>query len=492
MRLTTVRIRITLWNVAVLALVLGLFLVMVHIAVRSFLLITIDHRLARFAMSIRQIEARLDWNVRAQPRNWPFSTPLLPDNLRRNEVRLIRIFDLQGRSITQFGVPTAPQVSPWDQHAFNRALIGHEWRSSVQEEERLLRVFTEPLHRNGAIIGVLQVAYPLTEMQFLLKSLSLILLALIPFALLLAGIGGLVMTDRALLPLRALTRAAAALGADDLSRRLPVSGDDEFAQLAITFNRLLSHLEGSFTQLEKAIEQERRFTADASHELRTPLTTIKANTSLALRGERTQQQYREALLAADRAADLMNRLVKDLLLLARSDSGQLLLDPQCIFVTTLCQEAASLAVKGDEQTHLLIDVPDPSLMIRGDAHHLTRLLVNLLDNAFAHTPKDGQVTLTASRQDESVAFIITDTGEGISPEHIPHLTERFYRVDASRTRAHGGTGLGLAICQSIVTAHHGTMTINATPAVGTSVTILLPADCVADNTNILDVNSTGA
>jgi signal transduction histidine kinase len=274
-----------------------------------------------------------------------------------------------------------------------------------------------------------------------------------------------------------ITAEAAQIGAQDLSRRLEVTGKDELSELASTFNGMIARLEAAFQQMEQAYEQQRRFTADASHELRTPLTTIKANTSLALCGEPTPAEYREALEAADEAADSMNRIVQDLLLLARSDGGQLGLALQAVPLRELLGRAISV-VQDPESAELALRLQAEDLAVVGDSHHLARLFVNLLENAIRHTPATGKITVQAEpdpRAPARVAIRVTDTGEGIPAQHLPHVCERFYRVDAARSHgSRGGTGLGLAICQSIVQAHSGTLQISSEIGRGTTVTVTLP------------------
>jgi two-component system sensor histidine kinase BaeS len=172
----------------------------------------------------------------------------------------------------------------------------------------------------------------------------------------------------------------------------------------------------------------------------------------------------------------MNRIVQDLLLLAKSDGGQLDFRLSPVPVRQILERVAALV--GDaESAPVVIDAPDAALAVLGDAHHLQRLLVNLTENAIRHTPSDGRITLSAridAADDSRVIVRVQDTGEGIAPEHLPHVCERFYRVDASRTRSQGGTGLGLSICQSIVQAHGGALQIQSQPGQGTTVTISLP------------------
>jgi len=476
MKITSVRARLLLWNIGLLAAILFAFLLATHFAVRGYLLRSVDRRLEGMSMFQVRMMERLD-----DP-NHPPAPPPPPRqddrDHRRNArfQRMIRFYDLHGQPLTLItGQPPAQTEAPWDRSSVTLAETGVSRYTFARDEDGAVRVLTKPLIRNKKQIGVVQFATSYEEAQVMLDSLTLMLLLLVPCALLIAGLGGYFLTRHTLAPIRQIVVAAEALNPDDLSQRLPVVGADEFAHLATTMNGMLGRMEGAFTRLTESIERERRFTADASHELRTPLTAIKANTSLALKGERAPEQYREALQAVNQAADSMTRLVQDLLLLARSDSGQFVLTEQDVNPRDLFDDTVSLIWQGKGQAPVSIVVNEATGNIRGDQQHLRRLIANLLENALRYTPADGKVTLEAHRQDDTVVLTVTDTGEGIAPEDLAHLGERFFRADPSRARQHGGTGLGLAICRSIVEAHHGTMTIDSTPGEGTRVTVTLPA-----------------
>ena len=228
--------------------------------------------------------------------------------------------------------------------------------------------------------------------------------------------------------------------------------------MAETFNGLLGRLEGAFQQQERLLEQQRRFTADASHELKTPLTIVKGHTSLALSAPDSDPAvvpYRQSLQEIDRAADSMSHLVQDLLYLARSDGGQLGRNP----IRLLLREILERAVSGTglhSGARVALTVREEELCVLGNETELTRLFGNLIENALRYTPESGRVHVSAQFQDDGqVVVTIADMGVGIAPEHLPHLGERFYRVDTSRTRPTGGTGLGLSICKGIVEAHGG-------------------------------------
>jgi len=490
----SIRIRLIFWNVVIMALVLVAAGVALTYSVRAFLSAAVDRDLADRAHG-----AAARWN-RFDPQRIPQGPPNTSapgpsarrspppgatEQERRGFYRRPRFLNREGRSL----VPFAEDI-PWDEAtALVSGQAGVERYSHLTVEGEALRIFSIPLMRGDEIEGVIQVAHPLTEQQRLEEGLERTLLMLIPLALLVAGIGGAFLTDRALRPVKRITAEAARIGAQDLSHRLEVTGRDELSELAATFNGMIARLEAAFHQLEQAYEQQRRFTADASHELRTPLTTIKANTSLALCGEPTPAEYREALEAADEAADTMNRIVQDLLLLARSDGGQLGLSLQPVSIREILTRAAAL-VSGEGSAPIEIEPIAPDLGVVGDSHHLVRLFVNLLENAVRHTPASGRITLSARMEPgagDHVVVHVADTGEGIPPQHLAHVCERFYRVDAARSHSsRGGTGLGLAICQSIVQAHSGKLTIASEVGRGTTVTLLLPrAELLATEPRVL-------
>jgi signal transduction histidine kinase len=294
------------------------------------------------------------------------------------------------------------------------------------------------------------------------------LLILLPFALALAGAGGLFLTSRVLHPLRALTEATGRIGASDLSERLPVlnknAHKDEMGKLSLTFNAMLERLETAFNQ-------QKRFVADASHELRSPLTVIKTSAELGMTDPNLPPDAKSLFARIDRAADRTNRLVQNLLLLARGDGRGLNINATVFPTTTLFTNAVEEAkARRPESAKIVLEVPSSNHTLTGDAPLLHQVLVNLLDNALRHTPKEGNITLAAIES----GFTVTDTGVGILAEHLPHLGERFYRVDAARARSEGGTGLGLSICRSIIEAHHGTLAFSSpvdTNGSGTRVTV---------------------
>jgi signal transduction histidine kinase len=503
----SMRARLMLWNVCALAMILAVLGVLIQYTVKQNMLLSIDRELAAKSGSMHtrmlfaQSASSADTTAGPGGEKLWMPSPLFDQRLffslfrpveeprtstpgrdpgRQTEANLAallrpRILNLQGESPLPFYADR-----PFDAHSFSQAVRGQANYGNLTFNNEPIRVYSKPVLQQGRVVGVIQIAHPLSEVNRAVADMDRTLLALIPVALLLAGIGGALLTKRALRPVQQMAQTAEQIGAQDLSRRLGVLGQDEFSRLAETFNAMLTRLETAFVekenlvrQLEDLVEQQRRFTGDASHEIRTPLTIIKANTSLSLRGDPSPQEYREAMEDIDQAADTMNRLVYDLLLLARSDGAQLGRNAVALPVREVLEQCVA-RVAAQQTAPIRLEVSDEALHVSGNPDEIVRLFSNLLDNAVRYTSLQGRITITAQGEEAWVKVAVADTGVGIAPEHLPHLGERFYRVDEARSRPDGGAGLGLSICKSIVEAHDGTMEIASEVGVGTTVSVTLP------------------
>jgi heavy metal sensor kinase len=277
------------------------------------------------------------------------------------------------------------------------------------------------------------------------------------------------LASRALNPIDQITRTADAISAEDLSRRLGVRpASDEVGRLAATFDHMLD-------RLEQAFQRQRQFTSDASHELRTPLSMLVSRAGLALQRQRTVAEYEDVLRAVRDEGLHMGRIVNDLLMLARADAGNALaLSEQLDLGELVGSVAEAMGLIADtREIHLSVAAED-GVRVVGDQTRLTQLLVNLVDNALAHTPAGGQVELRASHAGSQAILQVTDTGAGIAAEDLPHVFQRFFRAHGGRSRDGGGAGLGLALCQSIVQAHGGEISLESELGRGTRVTVRLP------------------
>jgi len=458
----SVRARLTAWNAGVVACVLILSGTAVRYLLEQGLVRGVDQDLARQAQFWSGIYSRLPDRGSNAPRTGPDQARGSGAAGSATAVRP-RLLDRDGRDFWRNG--------PWDQTAFERSLRGEPLFATVWKDGVELRVHSIPGTRRGRIRGVIQLVEPLAATREALDELTRTLFILVPIALALAALGGAFLTGRALQPVREITRAAMRIEPQNLSARVPAEGKDELAQLAGVLN-------GMLTRLEEAFERERRFAGDASHELRTPLAVIKATSSLARADNWGAEACRTAMGSIETAADRASRIVDDLLLLTRADSDRLSLQPtQVRLAEVLAQAVRETTVAWQARSpHAVLRVEPPvdGLVVMGEASHLLQVLLNLLENALRYTPADGEVVVSAHAEGVQAVILVSDTGEGIAPEHLPHLGERFYRVDAGRQRSRGGPGLGLAICRAIIEAHDGTLEMRSSVGTGTVAEIRLP------------------
>lgn len=289
-------------------------------------------------------------------------------------------------------------------------------------------------------------------------------------AILLLGLaGGWWVTGRALLPVAAISATAARISKGDLSQRIRTTdGGSELDELAAVLNDTFARLQASF-------ERQVRFTADAAHELRTPLAVVLTQAQAALARERSAGEYRESLAACERAARRMQRLSESLLTLARLDSGETGNARERCELDCIAHEAIEwLRPLADEhRVELAADLRPAAC--DGNAAQLGQVATNLLDNAIRHNPPCGRVRVRVWPEGGDALLEVADHGSGIAPADLPHVFERFYRGDPSRSTAHGGSGLGLAITKAIVEAHGGAVTAVSEPGQGSTFTVRLPA-----------------
>jgi signal transduction histidine kinase len=284
-----------------------------------------------------------------------------------------------------------------------------------------------------------------------LKQLDGSLETLIPLASLVAAVAGAFLVGSTMRPMSKLTEAARSLDADLSKERLPIEGNDEFADLARAFNGAFDRTSNAFAAQTRAMKQLERFTGDAGHELRTPLGAIKGSVTFLLGRQKRDTETRKSLEIIDRACDRMTRLINDLLLLARNDGGQQILPMGSHFLSAVVNEAVEvLAMPAGIMLQICIE---PGQIVVGNANALSRLFSNLLTNAFAYAKSI--VRISAEPTGSNLVIGVEDDGEGIAHEHLSRLGERFYRPESARSRSAGGTGLGLAIVKSIAEAHGG-------------------------------------
>ncbi len=238
---------------------------------------------------------------------------------------------------------------------------------------------------------------------------------------------------------------------------------DEIGQLATTFDHMIERLDRSF-------KSQKHFVADASHELRSPLTVIRGNLDL-LKRNLDEAERQESLRALEAETARMAKIVNHLLLLTEIDSGQLKQQKIVPLKEILKGEVERARLLAGNRKIIIRRSED--LTVRGDAQSLKQLLGNLIDNAIRYTPEDGTIAISLFRDGDWACFEVGDTGIGIAPEHLPHIFDRFYRVDMARSRSRGGAGLGLALVKEITERHGGKVKVTSEPGKGSIFTVWL-------------------
>jgi heavy metal sensor kinase len=282
-------------------------------------------------------------------------------------------------------------------------------------------------------------------------------------------VGGFWLATRAIRPIEDISSTAMKIAEGDLSLRINTANTDN------ELGRLAQVLNSTFTRLEAAFAQQARFTSDASHELRTPLAVIITQMQQALSRERTVDEYRNTLAASLRAAQRMRGLTESLLQLARLDAG---LDGQRkekVDLNLVVRDAVDLIQPLAVQGEITIQQgTGEAIMVLGDAGQLGQVVTNLLSNAIQFNRKGGWIKVEVARREGFAELRVSDNGEGIAEHDLPHVCERFYVADKSRSRLQNRTGLGLSICKAIVEAHKGTLEVTGKLGEGTTVLVKLP------------------
>lgn len=438
MRRWSIGARLTLWYSAVLLAGLALFGVSIWAVVNHRLMATIDESLVAQAKGVQTVlqseyEPSNPGHLKEELSEYVEATP---------EGRGIEVRDPRGAIVIGDGLRRGTE--PYRSYATETVVQGQRYRISV--------------------------AAPMEETELTLRRLREVLLWAAPGVLLIASLGGYWISRRALQPVDAITRAAQSIGIENLSQRLEVpAAGDELARLSETWNGMLE-------RLEAAVKRLSQFTADASHELRTPIALIRTTAELTLRRERSTETYREALRHIVEESDRTARLIEDLLLLARADAGlpawpldRVELTP---LVRDVCEQGQILAQ--ERQLEISAEAPEQPVYVDANDPALRRLLLLLVDNAVKYTPEGGHITVSVALDSSGPTVTVRDTGIGIPDAALPHVFERFYRVDESRNRDAGGAGLGLSIAQWIAQRHHARLEAESVLGRGSSFRVRFP------------------
>ncbi len=443
---SSVRTRLTVWYIGVLALVLVAFSIGVYVTLKRSLYAQLDSDLKSTveSTSASLVRATATGKDVQQAANDELNDHIGPD-------QSAAIFDGEGRPVAENPDLAGVRARLPEGSARNSPIYLYNLNEGSGR-----RVVVKRFTLNSPpVVFFLVISQPLDELLTSLSTIRLVLLLGTGAGLVLAGLGGSFLARRSLLPVARMTEQARRLGAENLEQRLPVgSVRDELGNLAATFNELLGRLDAS-------LSQQRRFMADASHELRTPLSVMRTAISVTLEHERDLEEYRDALQIMDEQVRRLTRVVTDMFTLARADIEKRPLirtEFQLDQLVAECVRAAEI-LGSRKGVDIAIDALNQTTY-RGDEGLLRQLLLNLLDNAIKHTPSSGKIKVTLATQNSHHQIIVTDTGEGIPTEAQPHIFERFYRADKARSRNHpsefgAGAGLGLSIAQWIAAQHGG-------------------------------------
>jgi heavy metal sensor kinase len=454
MRQLSIRWKLTAWYGAVLAVVLMVFGAVVYLTMRHQLIERVDdglqEELADVLYEVQRAEDErglTGWLDHRFAHHEGFDFQITrPD--------ASRFFFSDRLSSTTLPEPTRVAAEP----SYRNVEIGsNQWR-----------VVTTAVRGPSGSLTV-QVARSLELVQHELNELLFTFFIAGPLSLLGAVGGGYLLARRALAPVDKMRRAADQITADRLSRRIDIANpDDELGALARTLNAMMARLENSFSEM-------RRFTADAAHELRTPLAVIRNEAEVALRTPRSPDDYRRTLENVLDEASRLGTLAERLLFLSRQDAALNRPARESILTDTLLADVVNnMQLVAQEKGVQLLLKRNEGCTVESDSTLIRRVLYNLLDNAIKYTAASGQVTAEGFVDGSCWRVDIEDNGIGISPQHLPHVFDRFYRVDPARAEGSGGAGLGLAICRAVVVNLGGQITLESALGRGTIVRVILP------------------
>jgi heavy metal sensor kinase len=464
----TIKFKMTLWYVAILAIILSCFSLFLYFTLADSLSKGVDNKIRTMAEIVATSERS------------PFGTGSTIADLDRIMTerfgirplgRFIQILDESGRigdrstNLRDVQIPISVQT-------MKAASNGSVTFETVQVMGKYpLRVVTMPIMENEKMVGIVQVGSSLEGVEEALQKLLLILIIAVPGALLVASAGGLFLANKALRPVDAITQIARRIGSGDLSQRIRIKRvNDELGRLASTFNEMIAKLEKSFRQVK-------RFTADASHELKTPLTILRGEVEVGLKKRRGLKEYQRILASNLEEINRMSRVVEDLLTLSRADMGELTMEREEIELSAIAREVwQDLRLLAKKKGVQLKFMDNGFTRVEGDSLFLRQLVLNIAENGLKYTPAGGEVTVRVKgdRDRGVVMLLVSDTGVGIPQKDLKRIFDRFYRVDRARSRETGGTGLGLSICQWIAHAHEGQIAVESRVGKGSTFTVTLP------------------
>lgn len=471
MNTRSIRFRLTVWHAGLLAGLLLLFGGSTWFGLAHYLNRSLGESLARQA---RQIGENFLLDVRTSGESYVIEEINEHYSPERND-HFVRVTRADGSVLYISGAPISKGFDPGQVSAAPLlSLSSHSSGRDATREEHLsgggeLLIYSLPFTARDGSRYVIEAGTPYESIEDALRGLLLTLAVGLPVMIVVAVLGGYWIMRHALRPLDEIAGAAERITSRNLSERLPAPhSGDEIERLSFALNRMIARLDESFQYI-------RRFTADASHELRTPLTVLRGELEAIAQRSRLDDEARGAVGSSLEETERLVRIVESLLAISRLDAGEAQMERARF-------DLAELAATTTEQMRLLAEDKrvrlecraDGRIEVVGDRARLKQVVVNLVDNAIKYTPEGGAVGVIVSANDSRAVMLVEDNGVGVPADALPHLFERFYRVDKARSRQMGGVGLGLAIVKSIVAAHGGQVKVESAEGKGSRFIVELP------------------
>lgn len=464
LRIESVRGRLTLYYVSVLAVALGIVCGLIYLLLARALFVRVDESLQA---SVRIAFTSLS-NDLAEGQDYEDAARSTAAEQGSSE-QMLAIYDLNGRLLAESGRDgelIIPLPSPAEISDVEELLLTVVETDGDDRHRLAFRSVSFPQAQYIVVVGT-DLEPMDEELEFLRRSLAYV----VPTALALAALGGSFLARKSLSPVVQMADRARRIGVENLSERLPVANPrDELGRLAETFNELLGRLESS-------IVLQRQFMADASHELRTPVTTTRTAAAVALQQpHRDEAEYRDTLQIVEQQAARLSRIVEDLFTLARADSGTYPVQSMPMYLDEVIEEVVRAARIVAATRQVTVDLSAvPSASFTGDEELIRRMVVNLVDNACRHTPSGTTVRVELDQTDSGYAIAVKDQGPGIPVEIREQIFERFFRGDVSRrSSTREGAGLGLALARWIARAHGGEVVLARSSPSGATFVVSLP------------------
>ena len=463
----SIRFRLTVWYAGLLSGLLVLFGVSIYIGLRHYLRTHLTNSLTNEA---RQIGETLLVNVSVSGEEY------VADEIKEHlapEINgiFVRVTRPNGSTMYESGPPRDGSFDPKKVAPASGDVAQSSTRVEQPSRGAELMISAVPFTTREGSRFLIEAGAPLKQSESVLHGLLLTFAVGLPLVVTVAIAGGYVLMRRALKPVGEITRTAEQISSRNLSERLPEARTgDELEALSTALNRMIARIEHSFRHMN-------RFTADASHELRTPLTVLRGELEALAERQDIPADARETIESALEESERLSKIVESLLAISRLDAGEALMTRERFdFAELVADTVEQMRLLAEDKRISLSCAAEDAVQVNGDPGRLKQVVVNLADNAIKYTNEGGSVDIRVAAVDGKALLEVSDSGVSISSEALPHIFERFYRVDKARSRQMGGAGLGLSIVKSICEAHDGHITVESTEGKGSRFLVELPLD----------------